>query len=213
MSEFATSSLASHEFSATFKYITYEFFLMDPLPFALKEPGMPTIYLQYKGVWDMQDLYEYVASFFNRQKFKFYEMRYILKKPGPFGTDVQHIWQATREVEEYYKFMIKIFLHTFDTQDIEVVMKDGSKRIFTKGRLWIQLRGGIETDYEGKWEENAFYANLRNFYHKYVIWKKIEGIWWDNLYYTVFLKLQSLIKERLKMESEGYEHRYFAGVR
>ena len=43
--------------------------------------------------------------------------------------------------------------------------------------------------------------------------KKIEGVWWDSMYYKVFLKLHSLVKERLKMESEGYEHRAFAGVR
>jgi len=186
---------------------------MDPIPFTHKEAHAPATYLQFKGVWDWQDLYEFVASFFHARKFKFYELRYILKKPGPFGPDVQHIWEATRDTEEYYKFIIKIFLHTYDTQDVEVVMKDGSKKTFTKGRLWIQFRGHVETDYEKRWEDNAFYANLRNFYHKYVIWKKVEAIWWDNMYYNVVLKLQSLIKERLKMESEGYEHRYFHKVR
>ena len=186
---------------------------MDPNVTFRKKMGAFLNYLQYKGVWDMQDLYEFVASFFHRHKFKFYELRYIYKKPGPFGTENYHIWEATRKVEEYYKFTIRIFLHTFDEQNVEVVMKDGSKKIYSKGRLWIQFRGSIETDYEGKWEENAFYANLRNFYHKYVIWKKLEAIWWDNMYYKIFLKLQSLIKERLKMESEGYEHRHFHGVR
>ena len=33
------------------------------------------------------------------------------------------------------------------------------------------------------------------------------------MYYTVFLKLQSLVKERLKMEADAYEHRYFHKVR
>ena len=186
---------------------------MNPLPFAHKEIPAFTTYIQYKGVWDMQDLYEFVASFFHRRKFKFYERRYILKKPSPFGSDVQHVWEGTRDVEDYYKFVINIFLHTFDTQDMEVVMKDGSKRTFTKGRLWIQFRGKVEFDYEKKWEENAFYAHLRNFYHKYVVWKKLEAFWWDSMYYNFFLKLQSLVKERLKMESEGYETRYFHKVR
>ena len=186
---------------------------MNPLPPTLKEAPTGATYIQYKGVWDMQDLYEFIASFFHRQKFKFYESRYIQKRPGPFGPETYYVWKAERKAEEYYKFLITIFLHTYDTQDIEVVMKDGSKKTFTKGRIWIQFTGKVEMDYEGKWEESAFYATLRNFYHKYVIWKKIEGIWWDNLYYTVFLKLQSLVKERLKMESEGYEHRYFASVR
>lgn len=186
---------------------------MNPEDVFHKEALANTSYLQYKGVWDMQDLYEFVASFFHRNKFKFYEQRYIQKSPGPFGPETYYVWGANRDVEEYYQFQIDIFLHTFDTQDIEVVMKDGSKRTFTKGRLWIQFRGRVEMDYEKRWEENTFYANLRNFYHKYVVWKKIESLWWDNMYYTVFLKLQSLIKERLKMESEGYEHRYFHKVR
>jgi len=186
---------------------------MDPADFVFPEVPVKTTYLQYKGVFDMQDLYEYVASFFNRQKFKFYELRYILKKPGPFGADVQHVWEATREVEDYYKFVMNIYLHTFDAEDMEVVMKDGTKRTFTKGRLWIQFRGKIQTDYEKKWEDNAFYANLRNFYHKYIVLRKIEAIWWDNFYYNVYLKLHSLVKERLKMESEGFEHKYFHKVR
>ena len=187
--------------------------MANPLPFRHKELGMLTNYIQYKGVWDMQDLYQFVASFFHRDKFKFYELRYIQRRTGPFGPEIYNVWEATRKTEEYYRFNVKLFLHSFDTNDVEVVMKDGSKRTFTKGRLWIQFRGRVEMDYENRWEENAFYANLRNYYHSYVIKKKIEGIWWDHMYYKVFLRLQSLVKERLKMESEGFEHRYFAGVR
>ena len=71
----------------------------------------------------------------------------------------------------------------------------------------------VVVDFEKRWEDNAFYANLRNYYHSYVIKKKIEGIWWDHMYYKVFLRVQSLVKERLKMESENFEHRHFAGVR
>ena len=66
---------------------------MNPIPTTHKMSsaggGVPadTTYIQYKGVWDMQDLYEFVASFFHSHKFKFYELRYIMKKPGPFGAE------------------------------------------------------------------------------------------------------------------------------
>jgi len=142
---------------------------MNPQDFTLKEAPAYSNFLQYKGVWDMQDLYEFVASFFHRQKFKFYESRLIQKRPGPFGPETYYVWNAERKAEEYYKMMINIFLHTYDTQDIEVVMKNGSKRTFTKGRLWIHFRGGVEMDYENVWQENTLYANLRTSYHKYVI--------------------------------------------
>ena len=189
--------------------------MVKPFPRTHREMSGPMdiTYLQYKGVWDMQDLYEFVASFFSRNKYKFYEKRYIVKHPGPFGPETYHVWEARRDEDEYYRFWAKLFLHTYDTQDVEVVMKDGTKRTFTKGRLWVQIKGMVEMDYDKRWEESAFYANLRNFYHKYVVWKKIEAIWWDKMHYNVFLKLQSLIKERLKMEADAYEHRYFHKVR
>jgi len=196
----------------TFIYILYEIFTMEPWQ-VHKQLAARTSYLQYKGTWDMQDLYEFLAAYFSSHKFKFYEKRYVSKHPGPFGPETFHVWEARRNVEEYYRYIVDVFLHTFDTQNIDAVMKDGSKRNFTKGRLWAQIRGRVVIDHEGRWEEKSFYANLRSFYHKYVIQKKMEGIWWDNLQYTVVLKLQSLIKERLKMESEAYEHRYFHKVR
>ena len=186
--------------------------MASQLKFPSEVPAF-TSYLQYKGVWDMKDLYEFLASYFSKNKFKFYELRYIHKKPGPYGPEVYHVWQGKRDVEEYYRFVIDIFLHLYDTQDIEVTMKDGSKRTFTKGRIWIQFKGKVELDYEKRWDESAFFANLKNYYHKYIIWKKILGVYWDNMYYNEFLKLHSLVKERLKVESEAYEHRYFHKVR
>lgn len=179
----------------------------------IPEAAATTSYIQYKGVWDMQDLYEFLAGFFSSRKFKFYELRYITKFPGPFGPETYYVWQAKRDNDEYTKNIVDIFLHTYDTQDIEVTMKDGSKRTFSKGRMWVQLKARVEFDYEKRWDESAFYANLRNFYHKYVIFKKIGAVYWDSLQYTVFYKLHSLIKERLKMESDSYEHRYFHKVR
>ena len=184
---------------------------MKPEDFYLKVPFPPT-YLQYKGVWDMQDLYETIADFFRNQKFKFHEIFYKHKRSSPFGVERQYGWNATRKSEEYYEFVVDIFLHTYDARDVEVKMQDGSKKLFIKGRVWIQIVGYVHVDYEKKWEDNVFYAQLRNFYHKYVIQKKMEAIWWDELHYKVCNKLRNILQQRLKMESEEYEHRYFAGV-
>ena len=185
---------------------------MKPEEFAVESMPSPTTFIQYKGVWDMQDLYETLADFFRDQKFKFYEVVYKHKHPSPFGAERQYVWRGERNVEEYYKYVLEIFIHTYDASDIEAVTKDGTKRTFTKGRIRIQFRGRVNFDYEKKWEGNAFYAQLRNFYHKYVIQKKIESIYWDEFYYKVFNKLHNLVQGRLKMESEQYEAREMAGV-
>jgi len=177
-------------------------------------PELPTwtIYIQYKGIFDMQDLYEAVAAFFRQKKFRLYETQQRLRRPSPFGAEILYQFRADRDVEEYYRWIVETDIETFDLHDVEVVSKDGKKKKMSKGRLWIRIKGSVETDYEKAWEKSAFLAHLRSFYNKYVIRKPLEGIYWDELHYNIVLKLHSLIKERLKMLSEGYEHRYFSRV-
>src|SRR3990167_3385167 len=154
-------------------------------------PEVPTrtAYIQYKGIFDMQDLYESIADFFSQKKFKFYEKQQRYRKPGPFGPEILYQFEANRTIEDYYKWYVYITIETFDVHDVEVVAKDGTKKKMTKGRIWIYIEGEVEVDHEKMFEKSAFMAHLRSFYNKYVIKKKIEGIWWDELQYKIVLKL------------------------
>ena len=172
----------------------------------------PTAYIRWTGVWDMQDLYEIMVGYLRGKKYKFHEKVYKHKHPSPFGVERQYIWEAERKFEDYLQFVINIYFHTYDAHDIEVVMPDGSKKEYTKGRLWMEFKGHIVYDWEKRWEETRFFRSLRSFYNKFIIKKKMEGIWWDLLWYREIHKLIALVKERLKMQSVGYEHRYWTGV-
>lgn len=171
-----------------------------------------TVYIQYKGIWDMQDLYETVADFFRQKKFKLYEKQQRYRKPGPFGAEILYQFEAKRKVEEYYEWTVNVNIETFDERDIDVVLRNGTKKKMTKGRVWIQISGRVETDYEKIWEKSAFLAHLKSFYNKYIVRKRFEGIWWDELYYKIVMRLHALLKERLKMASEGFEPRHMGGV-
>jgi len=172
----------------------------------------PSVYIRYKGVWDMEDLYLSMVDYLRQRKFRFHEKIYKHKHPSPFGVERQYIWQAEREEEEYIRFVIDIYSHTYDAHDVEAVMKDGSKKAFTKGGLWMEFKGHVLYDFEKRWERNAFFAQLRNFYNKYIIKKRMDQLWWDRLWYREIHPLHDLVKRRLKMESEGYGHRYWTGV-
>ena len=176
------------------------------------EGGIGPLYIQYKGIFDMQDLYESIADFFRQKKFKFYEIQQRHRRPGPFGAEVLYQFRATRKVEDFYQWIVNVTIETFDMHDIEVVLKNGSKKKMAKGRIWIQLSHNVVTDYEKIWEKSAFLAHLKSFYNKYIVKKKFEGVWWDQLYYRIVLRLHALIKERLKMTSEGSEFRHMSGV-
>jgi len=178
------------------------------------EKGTPTAttYIKYKGVWDMQDLYESMVDWFRKRKYKFYEKIYKHKQPSPFGVERQYVWQAIRDEEEYIRFIIDTYIHTYDAHDVEVKMKNDETKTFTKGRIWLEFKGHVLYDPTKRFEKNAFYMQLRNFYNKYVVKKRMEHLWWDLLWYREIHQLHNFVKNRLKMESKGYEHRYWVGV-
>ena len=177
-----------------------------------KEAGTPEVFLQFKGIWDMQDVYETIADFFRENKFKLSERLQRHRTPSPFGAERQYILEGIRDVEHYYQWVVKVVIETFDEHDVQVVTKDGEPKTMTKGRMWVRIDGVVNMDSEKIYESSSFLANFRNFYHNYIVKKKIEGVWWDQLYYHIVLKMHAKIKERLKMVSEGYEHRHFSGV-
>jgi len=175
-------------------------------------PGTPHAYIQYKGIFDMQDVYESIIHFFREKKFKFYEKQHRYRKPGPFGVEILHQFEAKRQIEDFYEWNVTVNIETFDLHDVEVVTKNGEKKKMQKGRIWIQLYGRTETDPEKVWESSSFMAHLKSFYLKYVVRKKLEGVWADEFYYKIILRIHALIKERLKMTSEVNETRHHGGV-
>lgn len=173
----------------------------------------PGVIVQYKGIWDMQDLYEAMADFLKEKKFKIYEKMHRHRSPSPFGVERNYNFDAEADIEHYYRWVLNINIETFDEHEVEVVDKNGKKKRMTKGRLWLRISGHVETDYEKVFERSNFYAHLRNFYNKYIIHQKIGSVWWDQLYYHVVLPLHEVVTTRLDMMSQSYEHRHFSGVR
>ena len=171
----------------------------------------PTSFIRYKGVWDMQDLYESMIDWFKKRKYKFREHLYKHKHPSPFGIERQYTWEAVRNETDYVQIMYHLYFHVYDARDIEVIMPDGSKRIFTKGRIWMEIKVSFVTDYEKRWNEKLFYSHLKDFYNKYVIKKSFTQGFGPKNRYEMYA-LAAMIKQRLKMESDEYEHRHFVGV-
>ncbi|HII17361.1 TPA: hypothetical protein HA361_05605 [Candidatus Woesearchaeota archaeon] len=171
----------------------------------------PTAYIRYAGVWDMQDLYESLVDWFRQKKYHFHEKIYKHKHPSPFGIERQYVWAAERKENEYVKIAYNFYMHTYDCHDVQVVMKDGTAREFTKGRIWIEVKVNIQFDDEKRWDEKAFYRHLKDFYNKYVNRKRLmQG--YSPKFRTEQHSVCALIAERLKLQTEGFEHAHLGGV-
>lgn len=169
-------------------------------------------HIRFKGVWDMQDLYEFMINYFRDKKYKFYEKIYKHKHPSPFGVERQYVWHAEKEETDVYRFIMDIYIHTYDAHDIEIKMKDGSLKTFTKGRIWIEFNGGVRMYEDERWGANKLWANLRIFINNYLMRKKHGWDIWDVLAYRELQKLVWLTRRRLKMEYDEYEQKYWTGV-
>jgi hypothetical protein len=170
-------------------------------------------HIRFKGVWDMQDLYEFMVSYLREKKFKFHEKVYKHKHPSPFGVERQYVWHAEKEESDVYTFIIDIYIHTYDAQDIQVKTKDGKVKTYTKGRIWIEFGGGVKMyDNDSRWSINRFWASLRIFINNYILRKKHGWDIWDVLTYRDLHKLVWLTRRRLKMEYDEYEQKYWTGV-
>ncbi len=104
-----------------------------------------------------------------------------------------------------------MYIHTYDAHDIEVVKPDGTKKIFTKGRIWVDISPKVKTDWEKRWTEKSFYSRLKAFYGKYIIRKSFTQGWMPKIRYEMY-ELQAMLKTRLKMEADEYEHHHRGGV-
>jgi len=176
-----------------------------------EESGDGPVYIRKTGIWDMQDLYESIAEFFRQRKFKFHERIYKHKRPSPFGVERQYTFEAEKKENEYIAFRYDIYVHTYDAHDIEVVDNNGNKRQFTKGRIWIELRADMITDWEKHWSHSRFYRELKNFFNKYIIKNNMVMGWETTQRYQLY-ELHAMIKNKLKMEADEYEHMHYGGI-
>ena len=160
--------------------------------------GTPSVYIKYKGVWDMQDLYEGMTDWLRRRKYKFREHILRHKHPSPFGVERRYVWEAWRNENDYIQIRYQTYMHTYDAHDIEVITPEGDKKIFTKGRIKIEIKYFVVTDYEKRWDEHSFYKNLKDFYSKYVIHKNYTQGFNPKHRYEMF-ELATMIKNKLKM--------------
>jgi len=173
---------------------------------------MWTSHLRFKGIWNMQDLYESIGDYFRGRKYKFHEKIYKHKQGSPFGAERQYHWHASLILNDVYHFWIDMYIHTYDAQDVVVKTPQGNTATYTKGRLWIEFNGDMNMYYDSRWHKNRTWANVKIFLNNYVKRRKHGDDVWDVLAYRELQRVNWLTRRRLKMEHDEYEQKHWMGV-
>lgn len=156
--------------------------------------------IRYSGLFDWAGLYKMMHDWLVNDEFEVHEYKYKHKVPGLGGED-QLGWRCWRKESEYVRFWINVNFHLWSLKEVQVI-RDGKSVTLMSGRIWIDFMSDLELDYEGKFEGSKFREELRNFYHKFIIWKNIDMLLTDKLWYVMY-KLQTKVKEFLDLESQA----------
>ncbi len=155
----------------------------------------------YDGVFDWDGLYHFIVKWFRNRHYFFEEEDYKYKVPTIFGVEEEFKWTGWRKVTEYYKYNIKLEMHTFDVRKIEIVEK-GEKKTMYKGKFILEFWGDVETDYQKRFQDNPFGLQLKKFLDRFIFFKPMDNMWSDRLHYIIE-KFEGQIKEYLDMTGKG----------
>ncbi len=157
--------------------------------------------IRYEGLLDWKEMYTFIVNWLKSKKFDYHENRNV-KKPGPYGYELEYEAHAEREESGYVRHDIDIKIHGYHLEDVEVIV-EGEKRPKTRaGMFIIDLTPSVVLDWQDKWDKRLK-KKARDFFHKYIIrgyvYEQIDG-----LHYEMY-KLHTKIKEMLDLE-----HKYSA---
>lgn len=129
--------------------------------------------IRYKGVFSFEELLSFFRSWLKDNNFFILEPKY---KYRPKEQEVKLTGILKRN--EYVMYTVEVTLKTEDVQDIELV-KEGKKLNMQEGKLSIIFEGRMELDWQKRFQGNKLLIALQDFFHKYIIKKKIEEEWMD----------------------------------
>lgn len=185
-----------------------EVITVSPTPQEVKFwPGWPSwpMRIKYYGLFDWEGLYRLIFNWMQDKEYFYEEPSYQHKVPSPLGAEQKIRMSGWRKTTEQMREWIFLYIHFFEMREVEVI-KDGKKQKLIKARVYIEITGRFELDYQERWKQTYLGAYLKDFYDKYLIKKHAELMFWDRLYYRIY-KLNGEIKQFLDMQAR--ENAYY----
>ena len=128
--------------------------------------------IRHRGLFDFKDAYKFAFDLLVDENYDIFERKYTEKVKGD-SKDAEIIWEAMKEVSDYFRFVIKIEWVIRGMKSIEV-QRDGKKIKMDSGLMDIRFKADLIKDYESRWENHPLWKFLRGFYDRYIIRTRIE---------------------------------------
>ncbi len=149
--------------------------------------------IRYRGIFDFDGLYKFIAKWIKDHDFDFYEKK-VWDKP-PYRI---HKLEGRKKINYICMFRLLPEIWVWEAEPVEII-KDGHAEKLTKARMKIVINGGYILDYDGDFEK-AGLKKVENF-----LWGKImyhENLlkYFDYLDYYMY-DFMTDVKQYLEMET------------
>src|SRR3989344_2251892 len=129
---------------------------------------IPPIRIRSKSVFNLQELYDSVIGFLRDHSYYIIQKGQTEKTKSD-GKEIETEWKATRKIDDYLRFQIKIHFLFLRCNNV-LVEEDGRKIKKQAAEVQIMINSLLEKDYYKKFKNRDF---LRILYERYIIRKRI----------------------------------------
>src|SRR3989338_8742783 len=110
--------------------------------------------IKYRGVYDLDGLYRYLANWLRQKRFEVFEELYKAKPP-----ELEFRLTGERKATGFVMEKILIHHHSWGEYDVDVVV-NGKKKKMTNARMIITISGEIRAPYEDIFEQPRWTASV-----------------------------------------------------
>ena len=169
---------------------------------ASKHPA-PVTLIKHRGFFSYSQLLQSIRGWYVDDDYEVLDIpSYKQKFPTATGTEHEMKLHAEKNVTEYVKFHIDIFMRVYNMRDIEII-QDGKKMKLQEGQVQIEVKPMLELDWQKRFKGpdqwKKFLGYLDEFYRGYIIKYKIVD-YWEDMLLLKSAQLARTIKEALGQE-------------
>ncbi len=133
---------------------------------AERYPVVEHMTLSYNGLFNVTELYKTINSWCKEKGYDRREMRNE-EHIYPSGKFIDMELMPFKKVSDYAMFVIRMQITMHDVKEVDVE-KNKYKQRLNQGKIDIIFDSFLETDYEGRWEQNPFYFFVRTVFDKFI---------------------------------------------
>jgi hypothetical protein len=164
---------------------------------------MPVTLVKHRGFFNYSDLLQAIRKWYIDDDYEVLNMpMYKQKFPTTTGVEHEFKFQGEKNVTEYVKFRMEIFVRIYNMRDVEII-HEGKKLKMQEGQVQVEVIPVLELDWQSRfkgpkpWKD--FLSALDEFYRNYIIKYKIAD-YWEDMILLKSSQLARVIKEALGQE-------------